>query len=495
GRSARYSGMLQFEITQSGQAREVNVESDDVIIGRHNERTAVGLDLTPDDLVSRTHARVWRAAGEVRIEDLDSRAGTFLNGEKLEAPQVLRPGEVITLGETQLTLKATLPDRRKRNAPSGTRNPKRKRPIKPRPQPTAKENPDSLPDNTLVGLHVELSFDGKTRLEVFDRDEIFIGRKHPEVDISLDLSGDLLVSRTHARIWQTRSICWVEDLGSTHGTLVNGGAIDGACVVNTTDKVQIGSTLIRVWHVALTDMTQGDAVAVAVEDKEEPLTEPQSVRGGSGFPELDSYPVYKEEDYRYYLPGERSAPEVEAVMKSRKSPMGRIRTTHVCSLDEPFAKGEGVSALTEILPGLPTQLDAHADADAMSNWLVKQLPDWLPSIKRAALFAIHHDTGRVRVRAHVPSLNAAMSDMLAHRVLEGRAGYAWVQVSKKESVRRLSTHSGLYVPLICAGLELGVLSVEDTDAEAEFSAGDLAALMVIGQLASLAWGSRSVSGA
>ena len=50
--------MLQFEITQSGQAREVNVESDDVIIGRHNERTAVGLDLTPDDLVSRTHARL-----------------------------------------------------------------------------------------------------------------------------------------------------------------------------------------------------------------------------------------------------------------------------------------------------------------------------------------------------------------------------------------------------------------------------------------------------
>ena len=127
--------MLQFEITQSGQAREVKVESDDVIIGRHNERTAVGLDLTPDDLVSRTHARVWRAAGEVRIEDLDSRAGTFLNGEKLEAPQVLRPGEVITLGETQLTLKTMLPDRRKRNAPSGTRNPKRKRPLKPRPQP------------------------------------------------------------------------------------------------------------------------------------------------------------------------------------------------------------------------------------------------------------------------------------------------------------------------------------------------------------------------
>ena len=487
--------MLQFVITQSGQAREVKVESDNVIIGRRNERTAVGLDLTPDDLVSRTHARVWRASGEVWVEDLDSRAGTVVNGEKLEDPQVLVPGEVIALGETQLTLKATLPDRRKRKAPGGTRNPKRKGPVKSRPQPASKESPDPLPGNSSVGLHIELSFDGKTRVEVFSRDEIFIGRKHPEADISLDLSGDLLVSRTHARIWQTRSICWVEDLGSTHGTLVNGGAIDGACVVNTADKVQIGSTLIRVWHVAPTDVTQDDAAAVTAEDKKVPLTEPQSVRGGSGFPELNSYPVYKEEDYRYYPPGERSAPEVEAAIKSRKSPMGRIRTTHVCSLDEPFTESKEASALMEIFPDLPIQLDAHADADAMSNWLVKQLPDWLPSIKRAALFAVHHDIGRVRVRSHVPSLKPVISDMLAHRVLEGRAGYAWVQVSKKESVRRLSTHSGLYVPLICAGLELGVLCVEDTDAEAEFSARDLAGLMVIGQLTSLAWGSRSVSGA
>ncbi len=132
--------MLRFEITQSGQAREVKIEGDDVIIGRHNERTAVGLDLTPDDLVSRTHARVWREAGEVRIEDLGSRAGTFVNGAKLEHTQVLRPGETVILGETQLTLKSALPDRRKRNAPSGTRNPKRG--PKPRPKPASQSEPE-----------------------------------------------------------------------------------------------------------------------------------------------------------------------------------------------------------------------------------------------------------------------------------------------------------------------------------------------------------------
>jgi hypothetical protein len=238
-------------------------------------------------------------------------------------------------------------------------------------------------------------------------------------------------------------------------------------------------------------MTHGDA-AVA---EEVPHTERQPSVSDSGFPELDSYPVYKEEDYRYYPPGERTAPEVEAVMKSRKSPMGCVRTTHALALDEAFGEGAEPSALMEILPNLPAQLDAHADADALSDWLVKQLPDWLPGVKRAALFAIHHDTGRIRVRAHVPSLNPVMSDTLAHRVLDRRMGYAWVQVSKKESVRRLSTHTGLYVPLVCAGRELGVLCVEDTEAEAEFNEADLAALMVIGQLVALAWGSRLEAGA
>ncbi len=480
--------MLRFEITQNGKAKEVKLDSDDVVIGRRNERTAVGLDLTPDDLVSRTHARVWREAGEVRIEDMGSRAGTFVNGDKLDRAQVLRPGETVMLGETQLILKAALPDRRKRNAPSGTRNPNRKRGLKPRPKPASQSEPAPMPADAKAGLHIELTFDGKTQLDVYDRDEIFIGRKHPEADISLDLSGDLLVSRTHARIWQTRSICWVEDLGSTHGTLVNGESIDGACVVNTNDKVQIGSTLMRIWHVAATDVTHGDAAR----GEEVPQTQHEPADSTSGFPELDSYPVYKEEDYRYYPTGERSAPEVDAVMKSRKSPMGRIRTTHARALDEPFGNGDGAgeSALMEILPGLPAQLDAQADANALSEWLVKQLPNWLPGVKRAALFAIHHDTARIRVQSHVPSLNPVMSDTLAHRALEGRTGYAWVQVSKKESVRRLSTQTGLYVPLICAGRELGILCAEDTVADSEFSAADLAAMMVIGQMVGLALGSR-----
>ena len=272
--------MFRIEITQNGNTREVKLEGDEVLIGRRNEREAVGLDLSPDDMVSRIHARIWREGGEVRIEDLGSRSGTFVNDSKIEQAQVLRHGELIRLGETQLSFKSGLLARRKKKAPKGTRNPGRKRP-KPQPVKLEAPSPESLPGNASVGLHVELTFDGSTRLEVFDRAEIFIGRKHPEGDISLDLSADLLVSRMHARIWQTRGICWVEDLGSTHGTLLNGESIDGAAVVNTADKVQIGSTLMKIWHVAATDMTRNEAAPTPQGAQQSEESESPSNKSGS----------------------------------------------------------------------------------------------------------------------------------------------------------------------------------------------------------------------
>ncbi|WP_437511045.1 sigma 54-interacting transcriptional regulator [Sorangium sp. So ce1099] len=54
--------------------------------------------------VSRQHARVIIANGEVRIVDLDSHNGTLVNGQRLAGSRVLCPGEVVTVGDTILTL-------------------------------------------------------------------------------------------------------------------------------------------------------------------------------------------------------------------------------------------------------------------------------------------------------------------------------------------------------------------------------------------------------
>jgi two-component system cell cycle response regulator len=51
--------------------------------------------------VSRRHARVVQAGGEVRIEDLDSANGTFVNGQSIRSA-ALHDGDKIQMGSTTI---------------------------------------------------------------------------------------------------------------------------------------------------------------------------------------------------------------------------------------------------------------------------------------------------------------------------------------------------------------------------------------------------------
>jgi hypothetical protein len=56
--------------------------------------------------VSRRHARVTVHDASATIEDLDSRNGTSLNGERLTGPVTLSNGDEITIGGFSLTFRA-----------------------------------------------------------------------------------------------------------------------------------------------------------------------------------------------------------------------------------------------------------------------------------------------------------------------------------------------------------------------------------------------------
>ena len=72
--------MLKIEIDRNGQVQNVVLKHLEIIIGSRNEEREVDLDLSPDDSVSRVHARVWVAEGRVHIEVLESKAGTLVDG-------------------------------------------------------------------------------------------------------------------------------------------------------------------------------------------------------------------------------------------------------------------------------------------------------------------------------------------------------------------------------------------------------------------------------
>lgn len=52
-----------------------------------------------DPEISRRHARLFLQGNGYILEDLGSTNGTFVNGQRLMGPNILRPGDVITFGE------------------------------------------------------------------------------------------------------------------------------------------------------------------------------------------------------------------------------------------------------------------------------------------------------------------------------------------------------------------------------------------------------------
>ncbi|HXD30629.1 MAG TPA: adenylate/guanylate cyclase domain-containing protein [Pyrinomonadaceae bacterium] len=97
-----------MRITYTYRSREavLDHESEQIIIGRPLTGVAVDLDLTPDEKVSRPHARVWTEYGQYWIEDLNSTRGTQVNGEEIKGKgrQRLESGDSVSIGETTLRL-------------------------------------------------------------------------------------------------------------------------------------------------------------------------------------------------------------------------------------------------------------------------------------------------------------------------------------------------------------------------------------------------------
>jgi diguanylate cyclase (GGDEF)-like protein len=86
-----------------------HIEQAEVVIGR-----GVDSDIRlQDDGVSRRHARIMQAQGELCIEDLKSANGTLLNGDRIRSA-VLRDGDKIQMGSTTI-LKFTYADELEEN--------------------------------------------------------------------------------------------------------------------------------------------------------------------------------------------------------------------------------------------------------------------------------------------------------------------------------------------------------------------------------------------
>jgi hypothetical protein len=74
-------------------------------------------------------------------------------------------------------------------------------------------------------------------------DEMTVGRSG---DSTVTLADDPFVSTKHARFFRSGDNWFVEDLGSTNGTLVNAVRIGAAQMLRVDDRVQTGSAVFEV---------------------------------------------------------------------------------------------------------------------------------------------------------------------------------------------------------------------------------------------------------
>ena len=90
---------VRFRLYYDG--REIALPEGESTLGRADDVTA----LVDAASVSRRHARIRVREGRATLEDLGSKNGTFVRGERLLASRELRDGDEIRLGHVPLTFR------------------------------------------------------------------------------------------------------------------------------------------------------------------------------------------------------------------------------------------------------------------------------------------------------------------------------------------------------------------------------------------------------
>lgn len=98
--------MVKFARLQSIRShRSYVLDQSEFILGRVAD-CEIYID---SHLLSRQHAKLWVEDSLVRLQDLGSTNGTFVNSMRISAPVVLQHGDVITIGDEKLVFIASDP--------------------------------------------------------------------------------------------------------------------------------------------------------------------------------------------------------------------------------------------------------------------------------------------------------------------------------------------------------------------------------------------------
>ena len=179
-----------------------------------------------DSRLSRRHARVFiDGAGRPMVEDLGSTNGTWINEQRLTDARIVAGGDVLRVGQTtfEVELPATPDATRVDTAVPVVAHTVADAPS-PRPRLRVVAGPPQGEEIPLAG-------------------ELLIGRSFGEPGA---LGGDKRLSRRHARIaCGPGGLFFIEDTGSSNGTMINGVRLRRARALSEGDQIEVGSTTLE----------------------------------------------------------------------------------------------------------------------------------------------------------------------------------------------------------------------------------------------------------
>jgi len=206
-----------------GGGRRYELLGSQISLGRDPE-AEVSIE---DPAVSYTHAQITLHGGALYLRDLGSRNGTWVNAQLVTTPHPLRDGDVVHLGETDLTFRS-VGGRVAEAPPAMTPEPVVPEPVvTPQPPPVTAPQPlpVAVPGTPAAPKAFRLRMEsGPLAEQTFPlvAAEVVIGRD-PDANISIS---EGTVSWRHAKL-EPRGTGWsVTDLGSTNGTAVNGRVLE-----------------------------------------------------------------------------------------------------------------------------------------------------------------------------------------------------------------------------------------------------------------------------
>lgn len=297
-------------------------------------------------------------------------------------------------------------------------------------------------------MRIQYSYHDETQIFETPSSQVFLGRPTERESVDLDLKPDLKVSRRHGRIWMDDGRYFVEDLGSTRGTVVNKVEIKGRGPQPLTfgDVVGMGETTLTLLGPETQAMPH-DSSAVAIDGNVVADTSSSSVK------------ISKAVD--------ATGTNLASISRKNADTVRRL----------------------ELLYDLPLQFAAETRLETMLEITVERLTKIVPGAANGALLLSEPGSKNLLLKACQSCGEPTVSETLARRAIAERKAFIWKRGEELElsgSIVQKRVQTGIYAPLLWQGEAFGAICVDNSNPGATFTEEAMRLLLVIAQYAAMA---------